>query len=385
LTAFFIEYILLVMNDLHVLLNQSFLDNTLWQYANLLMILIAGLLFKRFISRLSGRLLFRMFRSFAEDVQVEKFLELMHRPVSNTIMIVVLFFAFSQIDFPPHWNLAPKAEFGIRFLIHKAYFVFLYGSIIWVFLRIADFLSVVMQVRAEKIDNRYSGQIIPFLIDSVKIIIVIFGGLIILGSVFDLNVGALVTGLGIGGLAIALAAKETLENLLGSFTIFLDRPFVVGDMVRVAGITGVVEKVGFRSTRLRTLEKSFVTLPNKKMIDSELDNLTMRTFRRGDLTIGLTYSTSTEQLKAIVADIQDYIDNHPNTNQEGKVRFHDFGQSSLNIMVLFFVDTMDWTNYLDIKQEILYEIIDIVKKHGSGFAFPSTSIYIEKNQNTTNS
>jgi MscS family membrane protein len=366
------------MNDVNIFLQQSFFGNTLWQYVNLFLILSAGLLFTRFISRLSGRLLFRLFRSFAKDVQVEKFLELLQRPVSYTIMMVVLYFAFSQLNFPHHWDLAPPNVFGIRFLIQKGYFVFLYGSIIWIFLRIADFLSMVMQVRAEKIDNKYSGQIIPFLIDSVKIIVIIFGGLIILGSVFDLNVGALVTGLGIGGLAIALAAKETLENLLGSFTIFLDRPFVVGDMVRVGNITGVVEKVGFRSTRLRTLEKSFVTLPNKKMIDSELDNLTMRTFRRGDLTIGLTYSTSTDKLKAIVADIQEYIDNHPSTNQEGIVRLHDFGQSSLDIMVLFFVDTMDWTNYLDIKQEILYQIIDIVKSRGSDFAFPSTSIYIEK-------
>jgi MscS family membrane protein len=123
-----------------------------------------------------------------------------------------------------------------------------------------------------------------------------------------------------------------------------------------------------------------LTLPNKKMIESELDNLTLRTFRRGDLMVGVTYSTTSAQLKNIVAEIQEYIDNHPNTNQDGKVRFHDFGPSSLDIMVLFFVDTMDWSVYLNVKQEILYKIMDIVHKNGASFAFPSTSVYIEKNE-----
>jgi MscS family membrane protein len=368
------------MNEFNFLMNQTLLDNTLWQFASFALILFFGMILKRYISRLSNRFLFKLVRSYAHDVHGDRFIELMHRPVSFTIMVITVYIAFSQLNFPFHWNLRPTEEFGVRYLIEKSYFVILYSSVIWIFLRIADFFSIVMLRRVEKIEDKYSGQIIPFFTDFVKVTIIIFGILIILGSVFTLNVGTIVTGLGIGGLAIALAAKETLENLLGSFTIFLDKPFVVGDMVRVAGITGVIEKVGFRSTRLRTLEKSFVTLPNKKMIESELDNLTLRTFRRGDLTIGVTYSTTAEQLKSIINQIQEYIDHHPNTNQDGKVRFHDFGPSSLDIMVLFFVDTMDWTVYLDVKQEILFKIMDIVNKNGASFAFPSTSVYIEKNE-----
>jgi MscS family membrane protein len=367
------------MNDVNVMLNHSFLGNTLWQYLSFVLILLIGIAFKRIISLVSTRLLFRLFRGFEKDVQVERFIALIHRPVGFTVLMIFIFIAFSQLSFPEGWRLAPANEFGVRYVLYRGYMVFLYGAIIWIFLRIADFFTLVMQSRAGNVDSKYSGQLVSFLSDAIKIIIVIFGVLVILGSVFALNVATLVAGLGIGGLAIALAAKETLENLLGSFTIFLDKPFVVGDMVRVSGITGVVEKVGFRSTRLRTLEKSFVTLPNRKMVDSELDNLTLRTFRRGDFTIGVTYSTSAEQLKLIVEEIQHFIDNHPNTNTEGKVRFHDFGNSSLDIMVLFFVDTMDWTVYLDVKQEILYKIMEIVKKHGAEFAFPSSSIYIEKN------
>lgn len=368
------------MEDISSFLGQTFFGNTLGQYLSFLLIVLAGIVFKHLVSRFSNRLLFRLFSGFSRGVHVDRFVDLMQKPVGFAIMVIVLYVAFAQISFPAKWEMTPKDQFGIWMILNKGYFILLFSAFIWIFMRIADFLMLVMLKRAEEMENKYSGQIIPFFIDFIKIIIAIFGMLIILGSVFSINVGTLVAGLGIGGLAIALAAKETLENLLGSFTIFLDKPFVVGDMVRVAGITGVVEKVGFRSTRLRTLEKSYVTLPNKKMVDSELDNLSLRTFRRSMFNIGVTYSTSIEQLKCIVADIQEYVDNHPNTNQEGKVRFHEFGPSSYDIMVLFFVDTMDWTTYLDVKQEILYVIIEIVKKHGAEFAFPSTSVYFEKNK-----
>ncbi|TVQ08220.1 MAG: mechanosensitive ion channel family protein [Bacteroidetes bacterium] len=369
------------MEDLTLFMQQTFFGNSVWQYTSMLLIILAGVFFKRFVSRFSNRLLFRLFRNYTKDIPIDRFHDLMHKPVGLFIMLLVIFVAFTQVSFPEQWDLAPRSSFGINMLLFRGFFIALYFSIIWIFLRLGDFMGLVMISRATKTEDKYSGQIIPFFVDFIKIIIVIFGVFFILGTIFYVNVGTLVAGLGIGGLAIALAAKETLENLMGSFTIFLDKPFVQGDMVRVAGITGVVEKVGFRSTRLRTLEKSFVTLPNKKMIDSELDNLSMRTFRRANFMVGVTYSTTPEKLKSIVSAIQSYIDNHPNTNQEGKVRFHEFGPSSLDIMILFFVDTMDWTTYLDVKEEILYEIISIVQKNGAEFAYPSTSVYIEKNIN----
>ncbi len=369
------------MEDLNYFMQQTFLENTLWQYTSMVLIILAGIIFKKFVSRFSTRLLFRLFSKHTQEVTAERFHDLMHKPVELTIMLLFVFVAFTQVSFPEQWDMAPKSSFGVNMILFRGYFIILYISIIWIFMRMGDFMGLVMISRAAKSDDKYSGQIIPFFVDFIKIIIVIFGAFFILGAIFSVNVGTLVAGLGIGGLAIALAAKETLENLMGSFTIFLDKPFVQGDLVRVAGITGEVEKVGFRSTRIRTLEKSFVTLPNKKMIDSELDNLSMRTFRRANFMVGVTYSTTQEQLKAIVKAIQTYIDNHPNTNQEGKVRFHEFGPSSLDIMVLFFVDTMDWTTYLDVKEEVLYEIISIVKSNGAEFAYPSTSVYIEKNIN----
>ena len=176
-----------------------------------------------------------------------------------------------------------------------------------------------------------------------------------------------------------MASKESLENLLGSFTIFLDKPFTVGDTVTAGSVTGKVEKVGFRSTQLRTFDKSLVTVPNKKMVDVELDNLGMRPVRRVKFDIGLNYETTAEQIKKIVSDIQTMVDAHPRTNDKGKVRFQEFGSSSLDVLVIYFVDSPSWDNLIDVREDINYKIMEIIKKHNSDFAFPSTTVYLQKN------
>ena len=241
-------------------------------------------------------------------------------------------------------------------------------------------MVIKLKDKAAQTESKVDDQLIPFAIDLAKVISIVLGAVMILGDVFEVNITALVTGLGIGGVAFALASKESLENLLGSFTIFFDKPFTVGDTVTLGGVTGTVEKVGFRSTRIRTFDKSIVTVPNKNIISSELDNLGARPVRRVKFNIGLTYDTSVENIKNIVNDIQILVDEHSMTNQDGRVRFLNFGASSLDIMVLYYVNSPDWESLIDTQQKINYDIINIVNKYKCEFAFPSTSVYIEKNQ-----
>jgi MscS family membrane protein len=365
------------MKDLPDILTIDFLGNSIGAYAMFFLIIILGIMLRRFISKVSNRLFYYLIRHKAEGVPMASFQALLARPVGFTLMLVVVFIAFSQLSFPAEWNIKPKDVFGVNMILYRGFFVLLYAGIIWIGLRLADFFRLVLIERSKQTEIK-SLQMISFGIDSLKVILVIFGILVILSSIFLVNVGTLVAGLGIGGLAVALAARESLENLFGSFTIFLDKPFVVGDLVKVGEIVGSVEKVGFRSSRLRTLDKSYVTLPNKKMIDSDLENLTLRTFRRANFSIGLAYHTSIDQMRAIVRDIQEVIDTHPNTNEEGRVRFKEFGESSLEIMIMYYVDTMDWTIYLNVREEINYRIMEIVASHEASFAFPSRSIYMEK-------
>lgn len=363
------------------ILNKVYFGNSVEDYCWFVGWIVFSLLFQRYLSKILSKLVHRIFRKHTSEINPQQFVDLLGKPIRVFIFILFLFIASSHIHFPSEWNLAPVEKFGLKKIIHTLYQLLLGISIIRISTRLIDCLGLVLMKKAEKTESKQDDQLIPFAKDIAKVIVALFGLLVLLSTVFNINVGSLVAGLGIGGLAIAMASKETLENLLGSFTIFMDKPFTVGDMVNVNGITGVVEKVGLRSTRLRTLEKSFVTIPNKKMIDSELDNLTLRTFRRVNFNIGVTYSTSASQIKNIVTEIQKYIDEHPHTNQEGVVKFHAFGSSSLDILVNYFIDTMDWPTYLNIREEINFKIMEIVEKNNSSFAFPSTSVYIEKTKN----
>ena len=122
-----------------------------------------------------------------------------------------------------------------------------------------------------------------------------------------------------------------------------------------------------------------ILVPNKMMVDAQLDNLGMRPVRRVKFNIGLNYETTAEQIKKIVSDIQNMVDNHPKTNDEGKVKFQEFGSSSLDVLVMYFVDSPSWEDLIDVREDINYKIMEIVKKHNSDFAFPSTTVYLQKN------
>ena len=361
--------------------NQIYFGNSGLDYCWLISAILIGLVFQKFASKLISNLIFKIISKQTTSISKEELYTLLHKPLSWFIMLIIIYVASSHIHFPDSWHLVDKNEFGLRMLLSKSYQLFLICTITWIGLRTLEFLMLILLRKAEKTDGKQDDQIIGFAKEIIKIIIIIFAIFIVLGNVFGIEMGPLLAGLGVGGLALALAAKESLENLLSSFTIFFDKPFVLGDTVKVGSVVGTIEKVGFRSTRLRTPEKSYVTVPNKKMIDAELDNLSLRTFRRVNQTIGLVYGTPINSMQLIVNEIQKLLDEHSNTNQDGKARFTDFGASSLDIMVNYYVDTMDWSTYLDIKQEINYKIMEIVEKYGSDFAFPTQTILLE-NQNS---
>jgi MscS family membrane protein len=360
-------------------LQTEFLGNSIQDYCWFLGAIIIGLLFKKLISRYFSKLLYKLIGKKDSEIGVEKFNELLSKPIGLFIMLAIIYLGASHIVYPPNWNLANVSEFGLKMIVSKSYSFVYVLSIFWILLKVIDFVGLILFAKAEKTENKMDDQLIPFILEIVKILTYIFALFIIMGNIFDVNITALATGLGIGGIALAMASKESLENLLGSFTIFFDRPFTVGDTVTVGSVTGRVEKVGFRSTRIRTFDKSIVTVPNKKMIDAELDNLGMRPVRRVKFNLGLTYDTTIEQIKTIVADIQNMINEHEKTDQEGKVRFQEFGGSSLDILVIYYVNSPKWDDLIDVREDINYKIMEIVKKHNSDFAFPSTTVYLQQN------
>ena len=360
-------------------LNFEFLGNSLKQYFSFIITFGLGLVLIIPIKSIIIKILFKFFGKDHDNKDTVKFKDLLNKPLQYFLILIIFYFSISFISMPDFMVYNQEGDVNYSNIFSKCYNLFLLTILFWVITRSIDFVGYKLKIKALKTESKVDDQLIPFAIDLAKVIVIVLAFVIILGDIFEIDITALVAGLGIGGVAFALASKESLENLLGSFTIFFDKPFTVGDIVTLGGVTGIVEKVGFRSTRIRTFDKSIVTVPNKNIISTELDNLGARPVRRVKFNIGLTYNTSVDNIKSIVADIQNLIDNHPMTNQDGRVRFLNFGASSLDIMVLYYVDSPDWEVLIDAQQKINYEIIDIVNKYKCEFAFPSTSVYIEKN------
>jgi MscS family membrane protein len=178
---------------------------------------------------------------------------------------------------------------------------------IWLCLRIIDFVAIILEQRANKTEDQTDNQLILFFKDFFKVLIVINGVLLILHFAFNKNIGNLLTGLSIVGAAIALATRESLENLIASFIIFFDKPFTVGDTVKVQSFTGTVERIGLRSTRIRTAEKTYISVPNKQMVDSIVDNISLRTERKAEIKLELGLNITASKLLLLIDEIKKQI------------------------------------------------------------------------------
>ena len=366
-------------------LNQIVLGNSIKNYLLFIGIILFGLFLKKIVSKILSKLIFTLFKSFAKQYSADKFLALLLAPLQFLIMIVIFYIAINQLDYPLNEVIFKrninKSVYTITIIdvLDKIFILMIILSSFKILLTLIDFVSHVFEYRASLTDSKTDDQMVPFLRELFKIITIIFGVFFVMGAVFDLNVATIIAGLGIGGLAIALAAQDTLQNLLGSFTIFADKPFIVGDLVHVAGYDAVVEKVGFRSTVVRTLDKTLVIIPNKKMIDGPLENLTLRNLRRVKFNVGVLYGTPEATIRKITEQIKTYIDEHLETSMDTLVTFDAFGDSSLNIQILYYIEIVDYAIYMKIKEGINYKVMEIVLSNGADFAFQSRTLYHEFN------
>ncbi|MCZ2276742.1 MAG: mechanosensitive ion channel family protein [Bacteroidia bacterium] len=367
--------------------DQLILDNPVRAYLWFAGILVVGLIFKRLITQAISWIAYTLIRKYSKGITFRDFKTLLSRPANFLILVIILYFAFDQLSFPKAWHLGPTEEPGIRYSIFILFQLIVSFAVTWTILRFIDFVGLILYKRAALTETKLDDQFVPYFKSGLKVIVIIFALLVVMAFIFKMNVAALIGGLGLGGLALALASKETVENLFGSFTIFFDKPFTLGDQVRVGDLEGNVESIGLRSTRLRTLDQNLLTIPNKKMIDAELENITLKTMWRARFTISLTYAATIQQIQAVTKDISDFIQQHPNTKDNPFVKFTNFSPSSLDILIIFYVLTSDFETFHSVKEEINFKIMEIVELHNCSFAFPSSSVYVEKftNSNQTQS
>ncbi|MGH7752240.1 MAG: mechanosensitive ion channel family protein, partial [Gemmatimonadales bacterium] len=230
---------------------------------------------------------------------------------------------------------------------------------------------------AQRTATKFDDQLIPLIRQTLTVFIVLVGVLFVLQNL-DVDVGALIAGLGIGGLAVALAAQDTVKNLLGGIAVLADRPFQVGDWVVIGEVEGTVEWVGFRSTRLRTFKSSVVTVPNGRMIDTVIDNMGVRQFRRYDCTLRLQYTTPPEKVQAFVEGARAILQANESVRHDYYfVELEGLGESSLNVLLYCFFDAPDWNTELRAKHILNLDILRLAKALGIEWAYPTSTVHLE--------
>ncbi len=243
---------------------------------------------------------------------------------------------------------------------------------------LSDFLRTITSKTKSDLDD----QLMPIVERTLKSLVVIIGSLIILQNL-GINVFSALAGLGIGGLAFALAAKDTAANLFGSFTIFMDQPFKIGDWVKInESHEGIVESIGLRTTRIRTFQKTLISLPNAVVANSSIENISSRPVRRVLAKLGVTYGTTAKKIETFVKEIRSIIEEHEKATTEGmQVSFVEYGAFSLDIMVYFYIKVADWTEELQAKQDVYLAIMNKAEELEIEFAFPTQTIHLESQSN----
>lgn len=340
-----------------------FLEN--WQWVFLAVILVLGYLLDIFVPRLLGWLLGLWFSKTHLKENKELLLNT-SRPFGFLAMSAFLWFAFGR---------AGLDEGLLLVLLTAAKFMTTFG-IVWCAYRAVDIVSSFIEHAAKETESRMDDQLAPFVRKALKVVVTIFG-VVFIASNIDINITSLVAGLGIGGIAVALAAKDTLENLFGSLTVLVDRPFQVGDWVVIGDAEGTVEELGFRSTRIRTFYNSVVTVPNAVLMRTNVDNLGVRRWRRIKVMLGLAYSTPPEKIEAFTEGIRELIRTHPYTRKD---YFHcylnQFSDSSMDVLLYCFLETPDWSTELRERHRLFMDIIRLANDLGVTFAFPTQTIHM---------
>jgi MscS family membrane protein len=249
-------------------------------------------------------------------------------------------------------------------------------AVMWLLIRLDDIVTDLYTRRLLRLNRTVDIMFLRLINRLAKVVVVIFSGLLLLHFA-GVNLTAVLTGLGLGGIAIAFAAQKTLENLFGGIMVISDKPIQVGDFCRAGEFLGTVEDIGLRSTRLRTVERTIVSIPNGQLATLSLENFTLRDRILFRHTIGLRYETAADQLRYVLAEIRRLLYQHSKVDSaNARVRFVGFGGSSLNVEILAHVLATDYAVFLAIQEDLLLQIMDIIEASGTSVALPSQTTYV---------
>jgi MscS family membrane protein len=354
-------------------LNRMIFDNPVKSYLIVAGVILFVLLLKKVISQYFAGLIYQLVHVAFRGIDKRSFADLVAKPLGLFLMILVSIVALHKLTFPGYWDIEVY-KYSSKEIIHTVGTIVLVVAFIWLLLRMIDFIALILERKADLTPSQADNQLIIFFKDFFKVVIGIIGILLILKAGFGFNISSLITGLSIATAAIALALRESLENLIASFIIFFDKPFTVGDLVHVQQVTGTVERIGLRSTRIRTDQKTFVTVPNKQMVDSILDNLSLRTQRKAEIKLEIGTGGSVEDLNKFIGAVKAKFD-HPQI-EESSVYFLEIRSNSYLIQIDFFTAPISMKEFNILKQQKNLEILKLMEEMDIDLAGASSEIRI---------
>ncbi len=292
-------------------------------------------------------------------------------PLGYLILVCGIYAAIASLHLPDQMGILDIAWIRHFFFTLAFTFVFLL-----LMLNLINVFAYQLYKVTRKTETKLDEQLAPLLIKSLKVVVVTITILAMMDNL-EYNITSLLAGLGVGGLALALAAQETVSNIFGSITVFSDRSFHIGDWIKVGEVEGTVEDVGLRSTRIRRFDQALVTVPNSRFIKSDITNFTRMKKRRIKFNLGVSYGTSRKQMEEVVEGIKKIIkENSRFDHTFYMVHFTEFGAYSLDIFVYCFTKTTVWDDFLAVREEFNLEIMRLLEELGVEIAFPSQTIYM---------
>ena len=254
------------------------------------------------------------------------------------------------------------------------------GYLIYALTQVVD---VWLRRFASKTESKLDDMLAPLVGKSLRVTVVILVLLQVAQTLSDKPITSILAGLGVGGLAVALAAQDTIKNFFGSIVLFSDKPFEVGDRINVEGYDGPVEEVGFRSTRIRTLEGHMVSIPNGQLANMTIHNIGKRPYIRRVMTVTVTYDTSPEKMQEAIDILKELLDNHEGINPDfpPRVYFSDFASTSLDILVIYWYHPPDYWKYMEFSERLNMDILKRFNEAGIDFAFPTQTVYLAGDEN----
>lgn len=345
----------------------QFMGLYLWQLIGIFLLILVSFLFHKLLTFVFNRLLYKGAHQMGYDKLVRPYLLPVAKPLSLFVVFLLIMALYPVLQLPARTSF--YLGYGFRAILP------FFGML--VFYKLVNVFGLYLEKLAGRNETSLDNHVVPLIKKVLKVFVVIVGGLFILQNL-DVNITALLAGLSIGGLALALAAQDTLKNLFGSLMIFIDKPFSVGHWITSGDIDGTVEEVGFRSTRVRSFRNSLYYVPNGKLADATIDNHGLRQYRRFFMHIAITYDTPPDLIEVFVVGLRRIVEDHPQTRKDFYIiEFNEMGDFSLKIMFYVFFAVPTWGEELRARHEVLIEIVRLAEKLGVRFAFPTQTLHME--------